>query len=169
MIKMSKQKHQTWSRVSRQKVLGFFPDDCSKIKSTDLLQKARKCHMSPNTFYKRLEELIEIGAVKRIPPNPDNLKEKYYTINANVKLVQISDETIKKYTEPLVKELIEELRKTITLEIDYCNENAPFDNNDEKKAFINEILNEEELKLTLGRILIKQGNILIGSVNRLRS
>jgi Fe2+ or Zn2+ uptake regulation protein len=159
---MVRQKHQTQSGHYKGKILELFNDDSSKIQSTELLRKARACGIGPNTFYKYLEMLLENGVVKRLPPDPNNKKEVYYTKNENVKLVKMSEEMIKKYTDPLLKELMKKLELTIALEVEYCNENSPFEDEVDKRGFVNEIINEDEIKLTFGRILIEYGNKLIG-------
>ena len=160
---MVRRKHQTQTGYYKKTILELFPDDSSKIQSTELLRKARERGIGPNTFYKYLEELVEKRIVKRLPPDPNNKKEVYYTKNENVKLVKLSEEMIKKYTDPLLKELIKKLELTIALEVDYCNENSPFEDERDKREFVSDIINEDEIKLTLGRILVEYGKELIKS------
>jgi Fe2+ or Zn2+ uptake regulation protein len=160
---MVRQKHQTHSGHYKEKILELFTDDSSKIQSTELLRKARERRIGPNTFYKYLERLVEKGIVKRLPPDPNNKKEVYYIKNENVKLVKMSEGMIKEYTDPLLKELIKKLELTIALEVEYCNEHSPFEDEGDKRTFVNEIINEDEIKLTFGRILVEYGNKLVKS------
>jgi len=171
---MTNQKH---SGYYMSRILALFPETFSKIQSTELLALARKPiiekgkdgkqtqrkGMGPNTFYQYLNKLIEKGAIKQLPLEPNHPKDVYYTKCQNVKFFQISEELIKEKVNSLLKELPNELEKTIALELAYCEEECPFDDKDEERAFVNEILNEDELKLTLGRILVKHGNKLIES------
>jgi hypothetical protein len=97
----------------------------------------------------------------------ENQKEVYYVKSKTVNLIQLSEDMINEETDLLLKEIRSEFDKTIKLELDYCKKHAPFENKGEERAFVNEILNEDELKLIRGRILVKYGKKLIKSAYRL--
>ncbi len=161
------------------RLLALLPKDGSKMQSTQLVKLASKSYvskepngtlkerpgLSPNTVYHYLEELIKRGIVKKLPTDPHHPKEVYYTKCGNIQLIQMSEEMIKERANSLLKELPKELEKTIAKEIAYCRIHAPFEDKDDERGFVNEIINEDELRLTLGRILVKQGNKLIKSTH----
>jgi hypothetical protein len=167
---MTNQKH---SRYYMSRILGLFPDNVSKIRSTELIALARKPimekgkngkltqrkGMGPNTTYNYLDRLVKKGAIKKI--ESEHTKDVYYTKCQNFKFFEISEELIKEKINAILRDLPMELEKTIKLELEYCEENTPFDDTKDETAFVNEILNEDELKQTLGRILVKHGNELM--------
>src|SRR5665648_262236 len=143
------------------RILGILHDDFSKMQSTKLFNEARKPYtemhadgktvvrfkgQGPNTTSYYLKRLIKQGRVNRIH-DPKHPKDVYYTKNKNVKLVQLSEDIIKETTELLLKELCIEFDNTIKGELAYCEKECPFDNKDEERAFVDEILNsDDELK-----------------------
>lgn len=163
--KMKKRK----SGLFKKRILDILPEDDSKMQSTELFKEARKPWkdnqykgMGPNTASYYLKSLIKEGLVNRI--HEEHGKEVYYAKSSkNVKMMQLSEEIIKEKADLLLRELRRRLEKTIKLEVDYCEKNASFEDEEEKNAFVNEIINEDELKLTLGRILVEYGKELIKS------
>jgi len=117
--------------------------------------------IGPNTVYFYLNELRNKKIVERVLIDPHHPKEVYYELRRNVRLARMSEELIKEKTKSLLPELQKELEKQIAIEIAYCEKECPFEDEEDKLGFINEIINDDELRLTLGRILVKQGNKLI--------
>lgn len=165
-----------------------FPKD-SKIKVTELLAEAQNPYteikegskinpesgrmesiieqyegMSPNKFYEALNSLEKKHSITRFK-TPDNSKEVYFTNSKNVKLLQLSETMIKEIVDPLLGDLRREVEKTITSELKYIGKEENLSKKEER-AIVNEITNTEELKLTLGRILVKHGKELKKSAYR---
>ncbi len=145
-----------------ERILNLMPDD-SKIRAKDLIDKAQKQILDRkgrpiggNTLYRYLNFMQEKKYIFKI--NDERKKAVYYI--KREKLSRFTEDMMKDRVDLLLKEVRKEFNKTISLELEFCKTNAPFKNIKEEKAFVNEIINEDEFNLTLGRILVKYGERL---------
>lgn len=149
------------------KILSLMPDDkpiqVKKILSLACTRNDKNDKpMGPNTLFHYLK-FMDGTYIDKLQKTRKRQKEVYYTKSKTVKLLQLSKEMINQKTDLLLKDIRGEVDKTIKLELDYCEKHAPFEDKKEERAFVNEIMNEDELKLTLGRILVEYGKKLIKS------
>jgi hypothetical protein len=149
------------------KILSLMPDDKPiQVKTILSLACTRNDKndkpMGPNTLFYYLKSM-DGTYIDKLQKTRKSQKEVYYVKSKTAKLLQLSKAMINQKTDLLLKDIRGEVDKTIKLELDYCEKHAPFEDKKEECAFVKEIMNEDELKLTLGRILVKHGNKLIKS------